>query len=65
MKKTILNVLAIAFVLTTMGFLMDGDIKESSMAIRFMEYGLMLAITFTILTLGYFSVRTAYSKIRF
>ena len=53
MKKKLLNILTIAAILTTIGFLMDGDAKEPSMTMRFVEFILMLGITFTLISLVY------------
>ncbi len=46
MKKTVLNLLAIASVLTTISFLLDRDVVEISTTMRFVEYIFMLAIFF-------------------
>lgn len=54
MKKTVLNILALASVLTTAGFLLDGDLREPSMIMRFVEYILMLTIFFTLISAIYF-----------
>ena len=53
MKKKLLNILTIAAVFTTIGFLMDGDAKEPSMTKRFVEFIIMLGITFTLISLVY------------
>ena len=53
MKKKLLNILTIAAILTTIGFLMDGDVKEPNMTMRFVEFILMLGITFTLISLVY------------
>lgn len=57
MKKTLLTILAIAFVISTVGFLMDGDAIEPSMLMRFVEFFLMTGILFMLIAVGYFSVR--------
>lgn len=57
MKKRFINILSIAAIITTIGFIMDGDVKEPSMAMRFLEFFLMLTILF-ILT---FVLYSAYS----
>lgn len=54
MKKTVLNILALASVLTTAGFLLDRDVVEISTAMRFVEYILMLTIFFTLISAIYF-----------
>lgn len=49
MKKRIVNILTIAFVLTTFGFIMDGDAKEPNMLMRFVEFSFMFGVL-TVLT---------------
>jgi len=53
MKRKILNILTVAFIITTIGFIMDGDAKEPSMLIRFMEFVLMLGIVFILTSIVY------------
>ena len=55
MKKINLNILAVATLLTIVGFLMDGDIKEPSMLMRFVEFFMMTGILFTIISIFYHS----------
>jgi len=50
MKKSVINILALASVITTAGFLLDGDAKEPNVLMRFTEYVAMLTIIFTILS---------------
>lgn len=59
MKKVFLNVLAVASAITTTAFLLDGDVKEPKVVMRFIEYAAMLGIVFTILTAGVYTLRTA------
>ena len=47
MKKTNLNVLAIALLFTIVGFLMDGDVKEPSMLMRFVEFFMIIYVQLT------------------
>ena len=54
MKNKLLNILTIASVLTIIGFLMDGDVKEPNMTMRFVEFIIMLGITFIFISLVYF-----------
>ena len=54
MKKTLLNILTFATVITTIGFIMDGDAKEPSMLMRFVEFFMMTAIFFTFISIVYF-----------
>ena len=64
MKKTVLNLLAVASVLTTASFLLDGDLREPSMIMRFVEYILMLAIFFTITSGFYFGIKAIVNRIK-
>jgi hypothetical protein len=56
MKKRIVNILAIAFVLTTFGFIMDGDTKEPSILMRFVEFSFMFAVLTVLTSLIYFGI---------
>lgn len=64
MKKTLTNLLIISFILTTVGFLMDGDVKEPSISIRFTEYFAMTGMIFTAISLIYFSVTFILKKLQ-
>ena len=64
MKKTVLNLLAVASVLTTTSFLLDDDLREPSMIMRFVEYILMLAIFFTITSGFYFGIKAIVNRIK-
>ena len=59
MKKTLLNILTVATVITTIGFIMDGDAKEPSMLMRFVEFFMMVGIVFTLLSVVYFGISFA------
>lgn len=59
MKKINLNILAVATLLTIVGFLMDGDIKEPSMLMRFVEFFMMTGILFTMIYVFYHSFKFA------
>lgn len=56
MKKRIVNILALAFVLTTFGFIMDGDAKEPNMLMRFVEFSFMFGILTVLTSLIYFGI---------
>lgn len=64
MKKTVLNILALASVLTTAGFLLDRDVVEISTAMRFVEYILMLTIFFTLISGIYFGGKTISKRLQ-
>ena len=59
MKKTLLNILTVATVITMIGFIMDNDAKEPSMLMRFVEFFMMVGIVFTLLSIVYFGFRFA------
>lgn len=63
MKKTNLNILTVAALITIVGFLMDGDIKEPSMLMRFVEFFMMTGILFTMITIFYQSFVFAKNKV--
>lgn len=46
MKRKVLNILTVSSIFTTVGFLMDGDVKESNMAMRFTEFFAMMTMLF-------------------
>lgn len=55
MKKQLLNILTTSSILTTIGFLMDGDAKEPSMLMRFVEFLGMNGIVFLLISSIYFT----------
>ncbi|MEC5158048.1 hypothetical protein [Chryseobacterium sp. MP_3.2] len=56
MKKQHLNILTISAIMTTIGFIMDGDPKVPSVLLRFTEFFLMLGIVFLITSALYFGI---------
>lgn len=64
MKKSIINILALASVITTAGFLLDGDAKDPSVLTRITEYVAMLTIIFTILSGLYFGIKSITKKLQ-
>lgn len=54
MKKKFLNILTISSIITTIGFIMDGDPKVPSVMLRFAEFFLMLGVIFSFLSVIYF-----------
>ena len=64
MKKSIINILALASVITTAGFLIDGDAKDPSVLTRITEYVAMLTIIFTILSGFYFVIKSITKKLQ-
>lgn len=65
MKKQLLNILTIAFAITTVGVLLDSDRVELNVVMRFVEYFAMVAIIFTILSSFYFGVKFILNKFKF
>ncbi|MCP2038910.1 hypothetical protein [Chryseobacterium sp. HSC-36S06] len=63
MKKKILNILGISWIVTTIGFVMDGDPTVPGVLLRFTEFFFMLGIVFLILSVFYF--RSMFIKNRF
>ena len=66
MKKTLLNILTISSILTTIGFIMDGDPKVPSVLLRFTEFFLVLGIVFLFLSVLYFGslfVKRSFQKL--
>ena len=64
MKNKLTNLLITSFILTTIGFLMDGDVKEPSMTMRFTEYFAMTGLIFAIISLLYFSINFTMKKFK-
>lgn len=63
MKKSIQNIAKGAFVISTIGLIMDSDVKEASMLFRFFEFAMMTATIFIVLSTIYYSFKL--SKIYF
>jgi hypothetical protein len=55
MKKSFQNILKAAFVISTIGLIMDSDVKEASMLFRFFEFSMMTVSIFVVLSVAYFS----------
>ena len=64
MKKAVINILALASVLTTAGFLLDGDAKDPSVLTRITEYVAMLTIIFTILSGFDFGIKAVTKRLQ-
>ena len=64
MKKSIINILALASVITTAGFLIDGDAKDPSVLTGITEYVAMLTIVFTILSGFYFGIKSVTKRLQ-
>ncbi len=64
MKKTVINILALASVITTVGFLLDSDPIQPNVLMRFVEYVAMLTIVFTLLSGFYFGIKAIIKRIQ-
>lgn len=64
MKKSVINILALASVITTAGFLLDSDPTEPSTLMRFVEYIFMLTVIFTILSGFYFGIKSVTKRLQ-
>lgn len=64
MKKKLTNLLIISLILTTIGFLMDGDPKEPSMIMRFTEYLAMTGLIFVAVSALYFPINFTLKKLQ-
>ncbi|CAM4408645.1 hypothetical protein [Flavobacterium terrigena] len=64
MKRIFLNILATAAILTTIAFLMDGDIKEPSMLMRFVEFFGMMGILFVLISTFYFTSNLIFKNLQ-
>ncbi|CAM3720840.1 hypothetical protein FLGE108171_11980 [Flavobacterium gelidilacus] len=59
MKKRILNILAIAFFITTSGYIMDGDVVKPTMLMRFVEFIFMFLVMSILTSIIYFGINFA------
>lgn len=55
MKNKYFNILSVATFVTVIGYLMDGDPKEPSMLMRFIEFFMMTGILFVLFSIFYHS----------
>ena len=64
MKKNLLRILLFCSILTTLGYIMDGDPKELNMVMRFVEFFAMLATTFILISIVYYVTAFTFKKVR-
>lgn len=64
MKRKILNIFTISAIITTIGFLMDGDVKEPSMTMRFTEFFAMMTMLFLAISAIYLPIHSFTKKIQ-
>lgn len=64
MKRKLSNILTLSAIITTIGFLMDGDIKEPSMAMRFSEFFGMMTMLFLAISTIYLPAHSLTKKLQ-
>lgn len=64
MKKSVINILALASVITTVGFLLDSDPIQPNVLMRFVEYVAMLTIVFALLFGFYSGIKAIIKRIQ-
>lgn len=57
MKKNLYTILRASFVISTIGMIMDSDVKEASVLMRLFEFVMMTATIFVLLSLVYYTIR--------
>ena len=65
MKRKLLNILTVSSIITTIGFIMDGDPVKPSMLMRFVEFFVMIGIVFILVSFIYVTttfILKKYSK---
>ena len=63
MKNLKVNIFAVALFITIVGFLMDGDAKEPSMLMRFVEFFMMTGILFFTISIFYYAFIFAKNRV--
>ncbi|AZA62128.1 hypothetical protein [Chryseobacterium indoltheticum] len=64
MKRKTLNILTVSAIITTIGFLMDGDMKEPSMTMRFTEFFAMMTMLFLAISVIYLPAHSLTKKLQ-
>ncbi len=64
MKRKTLNILTASAIITTIGFLMDGDMKEPSMTMRFTEFFAMMTMLFLAISAIYLPVNSLTKRLQ-
>jgi len=64
MKRKTLNILNVSAIITTIGFLMDGDMKEPSMTMRFTEFFAMMTMLFLAISAIYLPVNSLTKRLQ-
>jgi len=64
MKRKLLNILTVSFIITTIGLIMDGDPVKPNMLMRFIEFFGMIAIVFLLVSFFYFTSNFVLKNIK-
>lgn len=64
MKRKTLNILTVSAIITTIGFLMDGDMKEPSTTMRFTEFFAMMTMLFLAISAIYLPVNSLTKRLQ-
>lgn len=64
MKRKTLNILTVSAIITTIGFLMDGDMKKPSMTMRFTEFFAMMTMLFLAISAIYLPVNSLTKRLQ-
>lgn len=64
MKRKLLNIFTISAIITTIGFLMDGDVKEPNMTMRFTEFFAMMTMLFLAISAIYLPIHSFTKKLQ-
>ncbi|WP_445432204.1 hypothetical protein [Chryseobacterium indoltheticum] len=64
MKRKTLNILTVSAIITTIGFLMDGDMKEPSMTMRFTEFFALMTMLFLAISAIYLPVNSLTKRLQ-
>lgn len=64
MKRKLLNILTVSFIITTIGLIMDGDPVKPNMLMRFIEFFAMITIVFLLVSFFYFTSNFVLKNIK-
>lgn len=64
MKRKLLNILTVSAIITTIGFLMDSDVKEPIMTMRFTEFFAMMTMIFLAISVIYLPVNSLTKRMQ-
>jgi len=64
MKRKLLNILTVSFIITTIGLIMDGDPVKPNMLMRFIEFFAMITIVFLLVSFFYFTSKFVLKNIK-